>query len=286
MVDINLELCKVFYIVAEEGNITKASEKLFISQPAVSQSIKKLEEQIGGILFLRSNKGLVLTEEGKNFLNYVKGALNLINNAKIEFNNFKELKEGIVKIGISTALAKNILLKPLAVFHKKYPNINFNITNELIKNLLLDLEKGNLDFVIMNEGDADNKGFEIVTIKEVENAFLYNADYFDFNKDYTLLEVSQMPLILQKKEANSRQFIDKICLKNNIKLMPKMEVVSQELAVELAKIGLGVAFAPVYEQNNLSSVKLKKALPKSKIQLVTNKFFSLSFAAKNFIELI
>ena len=68
--------------------------------------------------------------------------------------------------------------------------------------------------------------------------------------------------------------------------MPKMEVVSQELAVELAKIGLGVAFAPVYEQNNLSSVKLKKALPKSKIQLVTNKFFSLSFAAKNFIELI
>ena len=62
------------------------------------------------------------------------------------------------------------------------------------------MKKGNLDFVIMNEGDADNKGFEIVTIKEVENAFLYNADYFDFNKDYTLLEVSQMPLILQKKK--------------------------------------------------------------------------------------
>ena len=72
MVDINLELCKVFYIVAEEGNITKASEKLFISQPAVSQSIKKLEEQIGGILFLRSNKGLVLTEEGKNFFKLCK----------------------------------------------------------------------------------------------------------------------------------------------------------------------------------------------------------------------
>ena len=284
--DINLELCKIFYVVAEEGNITKASEKLFISQPAVSQSIKKLEEQIGGILFLRSNKGLVLTEEGKIFLNNISGAMHLINNAKIEFNNFKELKEGTIKIGVSTTLAKTVLLKSLEEYHKQYPNITFNITNELTKNLLLDLEKGNLDFVIMNEGDESSKSFEVFNLKELENAFFYNPKYFKFDKAYSLLEVSQMPLILQKKQANSRQFLEKIFLKNNIQLKAKMEVVSQELVLELAKIGLGVAFAPIYEAQDLSTLKLNIALPKSKIQLVTNKFYSLSFAAKSFIEFL
>ena len=82
--NIDLELYRVFYVVAKNKHMTKASCELHLSQPAISQSINKLEDGLGGTLFLRSNKGMELTEEGKMFYEYVKGALELISNAENE----------------------------------------------------------------------------------------------------------------------------------------------------------------------------------------------------------
>ena len=108
--NVDLELYRVFYTVGKHKHMTKASEELHISQPAISQSIKKLEEQLGGTLFLRSNKGMELTEEGKMFYEYVKGALELINNAEAEFTSFKDLDKGEIKIGISTNIGFFIII--------------------------------------------------------------------------------------------------------------------------------------------------------------------------------
>ena len=104
--NINLELYKVFYVVAKNKHMTKASEELHISQPAISQSIKKLEEELGGTLFIRSNKGMELTSEGKMFYDYIKSALELIQNAENEFTLFKDLSKGSIKLGAS----RNFLL--------------------------------------------------------------------------------------------------------------------------------------------------------------------------------
>lgn len=98
--NINLELYRIFYVVAKNKHMTRASEELHISQPAISQSIKKLESDLGGTLFLRSNKGMELTSEGKMFYEYVKGALELINNAEHEFTSFKKLDKGEIKMGV------------------------------------------------------------------------------------------------------------------------------------------------------------------------------------------
>ena len=125
--NIDLELYRVFYTVAKHKHMTKASEELHISQPAISQSIKKLEEQLGGTLFLRSNKGMELTEEGKMLYEYIKGALELINNAENDFTSFKDLSKGEIKIGCSTTLTKLILMDALKDFHKDYPNISIII---------------------------------------------------------------------------------------------------------------------------------------------------------------
>ena len=131
--NIDLELYRVFYIVAKNKHMTRASEELHISQPAISQSIKKLEEQLGGTSFLRSNKGMELTEEGKMFYDYVKGALELINNAENEFTSFKDLSKGEIKIGCSTTLTKLVLMDSLKQFHRDYPNINIYLaTNKSI----------------------------------------------------------------------------------------------------------------------------------------------------------
>jgi DNA-binding transcriptional LysR family regulator len=285
--NIDLELYRVFYVVAKNKHMTKASEELHISQPAISQSIKKLEDQIGGTLFLRSNKGMELTEEGKMFYDYVKGALELINNAEHEFTSFKDLSKGEIKIGCSTTLTKLILMDALSKFHLDYPNININITNDLTSNLINDLKLGKLDFVIFNESNIKETNLSLEKIKELKQGFVYNPKYFSDNIT-TFDELNNYPLILQKEESNSRKLLDYIALLNNVKLIPKMEVVSQELITEFTNIGLGIGFVIIdlAKRNfgNLKELNINKKIPNINIYLATNKNVSLTFASKTFIK--
>lgn len=287
--NIDLELYKAFYTVAKNKHMTKASEELHISQPAISQSIKKLEEQLGGSLFLRSNKGMELTEEGKMFYEYVKGALELIKSAENEFTSFKDLSKGEVKIGCSTTLTKLILMDPLKEFHNKYPNINIKITNDLTSNLINDLKLGKLDFVIFNESNIKENNLNLEKIKELKQGFIYNPDFY-MDRISSLEDLNKFPLILQKEEANSRKLLDHIALEKNVRLIPKMEVVSQELILEFVNAGLGIGFSIINlatrNYKNLKELKINQMMPKINIYLATNKSISLTFASKIFINFL
>ena len=285
--NIDLELYRVFYIVAKHKHMTKASEELHISQPAISQSIKKLENQLGGTLFLRSNKGMELTEEGKMFYDYVKGALELINNAENEFTSFKDLSKGEINIGCSTTLTKLVLMDSSKRFHIDYPNININITNDLTSNLINDLKLGKLDFVIFNESNIKETNLILKKIKELKQGFIYNPLYFDDNIN-SFNDLNNVPLILQKEESNSRKLLDSIALSNNVRLIPKMEVVSQDLITDFTNIGLGIGFTIIdlakRNYDNLKELDINKKIPNINIYLAMNKSISLTFASKMFIK--
>lgn len=285
--NVDLELYRVFYTVAKNKHMTKASEELHISQPAISQSIKKLEEQLGGTLFLRSNKGMQLTEEGKMFFEYVKGALELINNAENEFTSFKDLSKGEIKIGCSTTLTKLVLIDSIKEFHTQYPNININITNDLTINLINDLKLGKLDFVVFNESNIKETNLYLEKIKELKQGFIYNPTFYN-DEINNFEDLNKFPLILQKNESNSRKLLDYIALQNSVKLEPKMEVVSQELITEFVNIGLGIGFAivdlAIRNNKNIKELKINKKIPNISIYLATNKSVSLTFASKTFIK--
>lgn len=287
MMNVDLELYKVFYVVAKNKHMTRASEELHISQPAISQSIKKLEDQLGGTLFLRSNKGMELTEEGKMFYEYVKGALELIGNAENEFTSFKDLSKGEIKVGCSTTLTKLILMDALENFHKDYPNININIVNGLTSNLINDLKLGKLDFVIFNESNVKENNLYLEKIKELKQGFVYNPDYYTDNVK-TFSDLNKLPLILQNGESNSRKLLDYIALQKHVKLIPRMEVVSQELISEFTNIGLGVGFVIIDLANrnfkNLKELEINKTIPNINVYLAMNKSISLTFASKKFID--
>jgi len=285
--NIDLELYKVFYVVAKHKHMTRASEELHISQPAISQSIKKLEEQLDGTLFLRSNKGMELTEEGKMFYEYVKGALELINNAEKEFTSFKNLSKGEIKIGCSTTLTKLLLMKAIGNFHKDYSGIDINITNDLTSNLIKELKLGKLDFVIFNESNIKESNVALKKIKELKQGFVYNPSIFHDNIE-NFQDLNKYPLVLQKSESNSRKLLDHIALENSVQLTPKMEVVSQELITEFVNIGLGIGFVIIdlAKRNfpNLKELKLNKKIPNINVYIATNKSVSLTFASKTFIN--
>lgn len=285
--NIDLELYRIFYVVAKHKHMTRASEELHISQPAISQSIKKLEEQLNGTLFLRSNKGMELTEEGKMFYGYVKGALELIDNAEKEFTSFKDLSKGEIKIGCSTTLTKLILLDTIKRFHKDFPNIDIKITNDLTSNLMNDLKLGKLDFVIFNESNVKESNVLLKKIKELKQGFIYNPSIFSDDIE-NFNDLNNYPLILQQSESNSRKLLDYIAFSNNVKLIPKMEVVSQELITEFTHIGLGIGFVIIdlakRNFDDLKELKLNKNIPNINVFLATNKSISLTFASKTFID--
>lgn len=287
--NVDLELYRIFYVVAKNKHMTRASEELCISQPAISQAIKKLEDQLGGTLFIRSNKGMELTKEGEMFFDYIKGALDLITSAENEFSTFKSLDKGTIRIGISTTLTKLVLMDTIEEFHHKYPNIEIKITNGLTDNLLLDLEKGKLDFVIFNEGLYDKQIFTIEKLCELKEGFIYNKKYFKDNIS-NLKDINNYPIIIQNINSNSRKLIDKYLLSKSIKLKPKMEVVSQDLVVEFTNVGLGIGYTIVdlakRNYKELEELKINNDLPNIDILIACNKSINLPFASREFVEML
>ena len=179
--NIDFELYRIFYVVANHCNITKASEELNISQPAVSKSIKNLEEKLGGQLFIRTKRGVVLTEEGKEFYNYIKQAIEYINNAENKFTDLINLETGCIKIGISTTLTKEFLLPYLEEFHSLYPKIDIQIITNLTSDLMPKLRNGLIDIVILNLNDKNyGNDIDIIKCRKINDCFVVNNKYKDY----------------------------------------------------------------------------------------------------------
>lgn len=230
MQNINLELYKVFCIVAKYNSMTKAADVLNVSQPAVSKSIKTLEDLMGSALFYRVNRNLSLTKEGELLYSRINTAIEAIFSAEDEFESFKELKTGEIKIGISSTLTKCILMDTLKSFKLKYPEVKISIINGLTSELTKKLNDGEVDFVIYN---GENIGGTKIT--ELTYSFFYNPVFFKNDKK----DIRDYPLILQKKNSNTRKELEKYLGDLN----PYMEVVSQDLIGNMVESGLGVGFA-------------------------------------------
>lgn len=291
--DINYESYKIFYHVALNQSISKVADKLLISQPAVSYQIKVLEEQLGITLFVRTKKGVTLTDEGKILFSYIsKGIENFINGENA-LTNLKNLDYGIIRIGASTTVSKHVLMPYLKIFHKLYPNIEINITNNLTEELMRELRNGNLDILILNLPMKEGKDLDIKNILEVQDIFVANKDYYDIlNKKISLNDLNNYPLLFQKKPSNTRDYLDNYLNANKTKLIPKMEIVSYNLIMDFIKIGFGIGYATkefIKEEINngdLYELNVTPKIPKRFIGAVTLKQTIPNFSVNKLIDLM
>ena len=292
--NIDFELYRIFYTVANNGNITKASEELNISQPAISKSIKNLEEQLGGKLFVRTKRGVNLTEEGKEFYKYIKQAIEYINNAEHKFTDLINLETGCIKIGISTTLTKEFLLPYLKIFHERYPKIDIQIMTYLTNDLLPKLKTGLIDLIIFNQNkESYGNDIEIIKCKSVHDCFVVNKKYKELlNRKVSLTELNNYPLILQAKGSNTREFLNDITEKYNIKLKPNIELASYSLVVEFSKIGLGIGYVTKdyikedLKNKELYEIDIIEKIPPRDISIALSKNNVPNFSTKKLIEII
>lgn len=293
MINVDMELYKIFYTVASCENITKAAEKLYISQPAVTMSIKKLESELGIKLFVRNKRGVILTPEGKVMYDYIAKAMENILLAENKIENFKKLETGNIRIGIGTNLTRFFLTKHLEKFHKKYPKISINLDTSMTNELLKKLEEDKLDIAIIASEEDSCREFNVEYIEEIQDIFISSYDFSELkNREVTLKELSEYPLVLQSTNSNTRKFIDKIASENDIKLNSIMDLASYSLVIEFAKIGMGIGFVTknyVLDElgkDTLFEINLVPKIPKRKILVLTKKNYLLSFSASKLIDII
>lgn len=291
--NIDFELYRIFYVVANHGNITKASEEFFISQPAISKAIKNLEDQLGGQLFIRTKRGVILTEEGKEFYNYIKQAMEYIHRAENKFSDLMKLDVGSIRIGVSTTLVKEFLLPYLEEFHNRYPKISIEIVTDLASVLIPKLRNGLIDIIIINlNGKEDFDDIEFINCREIHDAFIVGKKYEDLSKKkLSFSELNNYPMILQSKTANTRKFLDDVALKYNVVLRPNVELASYSLVVQFAKIGMGIGYATIeYIQDELDNKELfmldVEDIPSRFIAIGLCKNTVPNFSTKKLIEII
>lgn len=289
--NINFELYKIFYTVVKCSNITKAAEELYISQPAVSKSIKKLEDSLGGKLFNRTKKGVMLTEEGKEFYGYVKAAMKNFSNAENRFNDLINLETGTIRIGISATLTKYFFIPYLEEFHKLHPNIDIKIYTEVTKILYKKLKDGIIDIVILNLPFMyeDDKEVTINKIKEVQDAFYVSKSFKELeNKKLSLKDIKDYKFLFQGTGSNTRTFLDNYLKENNIKIKPYMELNSYSLVNYLTKAGLGIGYLTIdfTDEKELIKLNIKEKIPKRSIGIMYSNKNLPSFATKEMINII
>ena len=256
---VKLELYKVFKEVAEAGNITAAAQALYISQSAVSQSIKQLERDLQTRLFARNSRGVTLTAEGQMLYEYVRSAMGLLETGEEKLSQTRELQMGQLTIGASDTVTSQFLLPYLDTFHKRHPAIHIQIVSGRSHKVLGLLRSGKVDIAFAST-PADDAGLRIYPCFDTHAIFVAGAEYpCDFRHVYTLEEIAAFPLILLERKASSRLYLERFFLQNGLKLNPEIELGARSLLVDLAAIGFGVAgVTEEFVRKELESGRLKK----------------------------
>lgn len=288
MIENNIQFYEIFYHVAKVGNITKTADMLFITQPAVTQSIHKLEDILGGKLFIRSKRGVTLTPEGKDLYNYISPYIEGLHNAKNKFSQFFNLDIGEINIGCGTTLSNHILLPVIKKFSNDFPNIHINIRHDLNPQLEDNLKYGKIDIMIYNMPYHFNNEFYNESFKIVQDCFGCSKEYFKkINSKISLSELNNYSLILQQNPSSKRKFLDNLCSKYDVVLNPKYELSSMTLVENFVKNSLGIGFLnknQIENNDSLIEIPLKENIPSRQIGYAVKKEELISNAVKEFIE--
>ena len=289
--DINYELYKVFYYVADTLSFSEASKQLFISQSAVSQSIKALEKKLDQVLFIRSTKKVQLTPEGEILLRHIEPAINLIKRGESQIMETASTG-GQIRIGASDTICRYFLVPYLERFHKAFPNAHINVTNATSIKCTELLENGQVDLIVANYPNVYLGSLaSFRKIRDFHDVFIANQSFAELQgKKLSLKELQRYPIIMLDRKSTTSEFLHSLFQQHQLDLVPEIELSSNDLLIDLARIGLGIAFIPDYclnrESKELFIVKIKEKLPARQMVTAVNPTLPIAQSTEEFLKLL
>ncbi len=286
----NLELYKAFFYTVKYGTISKASEYMYITQPAVSRSIQQLEDSLKCSLFFRTSKGVKLTPEGELLYKYVEQAFNFISAGESKISEVINLLAGEVRIGVSDTICKYYLIPYLKLFRTLHPAVKIQVICPTTPVIIQLLKTGKIDFGIINLPYHDDS-LNFQDILKVQDCFVTGEKYKHLSRQMQHLdEIVKHPMILLEKSSNSRSHIDSYFKANNLSVVPDLELGNIDLLTQFAKYDFGIAcviknfIQDELDNRNLYEVKPIEKIPARSIGVTWLKNVPLSSAAKALIS--
>ena len=238
----NLSQSHIFHAVAQTGNISKAARELYISQPAISKAIRKLEDNLGMSLFVRNSRGVQLTEEGQILYQHTCSAFDALSAGEQELRRIHEFHLGHIRIGVSNTLCRFILVSYLKRFIEQYPHIKITIETQSSSHTLAMLEQQRIDIGLIARPQLQ-KSLAFLPVMEIEDIFAAAPSYLEHLR---LREGSQADvfqsgnIMLLDKNNATRTYIDDYMSANQIEANNLLQVTTMDLLIEFARIGLGI----------------------------------------------
>lgn len=241
--DQNLSQYRIFYAVASAGNISRAAKELYISQPAISKSISKLEDSLGTTLFTRGSRGVQLTEEGALLFAHTKAAFEQLSAGELELKRIKEFNMGHIRIGVSNTLCRFIMVSYLKDFIARYPHIKITIESQSTTHTLSMLEQQQIDVGLIAEPQRHQKNLHVLPVMDIEDIFAASPTYLENLRlregaDADVFQVGNIMLL--DKNNIPRHYIDDYMSLNHITANNLLEVTTMDLLIEFTRIGLGI----------------------------------------------
>lgn len=289
----NLEYYKVFYYVAEYKSLTLAAEALSISQPAVSQSMKLLEEYLGTKLFTRTSRGVRLTPEGKRLYEYIKPGYEKMEQGELMLKRLLNLEAGELHVGASDMTLQYYLLPYLEKYHELHPQIKVGITNGPTPETLQAIEEGKVDIALVSTPFDKRSGIEVIPVREIEDIFVAGNKYSELQgKTLEFADIGKYPIISLEKNTSTRRYMDEFLSEDGVMLSPEFELATSDMIVQFAVRNLGIGcvvkdFAKEdIEAGKLFALGFKKKIPKRQICIVINQKVPMSVATKELLNLL
>lgn len=287
--NINLNLYKTFYEVAKYGSISEAAKKTYTSQPALSKSIKKLEEDLGVQLFYRNLGGIELTTKGKELLFYIEEAYNNLIIAERNLLESENLEKGKINIGVPSQIGTFFVFDSVSKFHKLYPNIEITIISSSTESLLKKLEAHEIDFIIDSSPiDVSSDQVIVKKLTKVNNCFVASSDNnLDISSIKGIKDLENYPLILPIPGTSNRKALDALFDKEKVKLSNVMNIHTSEMIIGAVKRNLGIGYVIedlIDDDSNIIKVNITEKLPQIEINLVYVKKY-LTTAPTKFIKM-
>ena len=291
---VTLDLYNVFYTVAKCGSLTKAADKLFVSQPAISQSVKQLEVQLGVPLFNRTRKGMELTPNGGQVIyDKIEAAIKLFQEAEEMLEQRKNTATGEIRVGASDTIFEYFLADKIVEFHEKFPAVKINLVSDITPNTFADVKDGKCDVGFVNlPAPQDDELRLFGNCMRLNDVFIASEKFVKENPmPIALSDLKQYPLLMLEKKTFARQALDRYLDSLGIGLEPSIEVGSWDLMKRLVASGMGLGVIPreyakaEIESGKLYEIETDPLLPARSIGMVLPKDKPISFALREFLAL-
>jgi len=285
----NYEHYKIFCKIVECQSISKAADKLYVSQPAISLAIKQLESSLNVKLFFRTQRGVNLTKEGRLLYDYVNQGCNIIKAGEEKLKELDALETGEISVGASDMTLRFFLLPFIEKFHRDFPALKIKISNASTRETMRHLKEGQIDFGVISEPFDSDNNFRYKPVKSVRD-ILVAGENFGHISELQAKDLPEFPFIMLERGTSTRLYIENYLKDNNAQVTPEIELATSDLVIEFIKRGMGIGFvledfvSGEIAEGTLHKIKLTPELAPRRFYIVTHAKLPISSAAKKLLE--